>query len=56
MKSGEVQHIWIDAQSLVDVKVEGAPRRDDARFMKPQVRVAASKPPAAPAKPAPVKK
>jgi hypothetical protein len=107
MKSGEVQHIWIDAQSFLDVKVEGAPRRldgkmrnvwiyqrdfrsaqglmvpyvydtaiegnphshkmliesvavnpalDDARFTKPQVLVAASKPPAAPAKPAPVKK
>jgi len=107
MKSGEVQHIWIDAQSFLDVKVEGARRRldgkmrnvwiyqrdfrsvqglmvpyvydtaidgdphthkmmiesvavngtlDDARFTKPQVLVAASKPPAAPAKPAPVKK
>ena len=104
MKSGEVQHIWIDAQSFLDVKVEGAPRRldgkmrnvwiyqrdfrsvqglrvpyvydtaidgnphshkmliesvavnpalDDARFTKPQVLVAATKPPAAPAKPAP---
>ena len=107
MKNGDVQHIWIDAQSFLDVKVEGAPRRldgkmrnvwiyqrdfrsvqglmvpyvydtaiegnphshkmliesvavnpalDDARFTKPQVLVAASKPPAAPAKPAPVKK
>jgi len=104
MKSGQVQHIWIDAQSFLDVKVEGAPRRldgkmrnvwiyqrdfrsvrglivpyvydtaidgnphshkmliesvavnpalDDARFTKPQVLVAATKPPAAPAKPAP---
>jgi len=104
MKSGEVQHIWIDAQSFLDVKVEGAQRRldgkmrnvwiyqrdfrsvqglrvpyvydtaidgnphshkmliesvavnpalDDARFTKPQVLVAATKPPAAPAKPAP---
>ena len=104
MKSGQVQHIWIDAQSFLDVKVEGAQRRldgkmrnvwiyqrdfrsvqglrvpyvydtaidgnphshkmliesvavnpalDDARFTKPQVLVAATKPPAAPAKPAP---
>src|SRR5437879_5134113 len=103
MKSGQVQHIWIDAQSFLDVKVEGAPRRldgkmrnvwiyqrdfrsvqgltvpyvydtaidgnphshkmliesvavnpalDDARFTKTQVLVAATKPPAAPAKPA----
>jgi len=107
MKSGEVQHIWIDAQSFLDVKIEGARRRldgkmrnvwiyqrdfrsvqglmvpyvydtaidgdphthkmmiesvavngtlEDARFTKPQVLVAASKPPAAPAKPVPVKK
>jgi hypothetical protein len=107
MKNGDVQHIWIDAQSFLDVKLEGVPRRmdgkmrsvwvyqrefrsvqglmvpyvydtaidgdphthkmmiesvavngtlDDARFVKPQVLVAASKPPAAPAKPAPVKK
>jgi hypothetical protein len=28
-KSGEVQHIWIDAQSFLDVKVEGLPRRMD---------------------------
>jgi hypothetical protein len=107
MKRGEVQHIWIDAQSFLDVKVEGAPRRmdgkmrsvwiyqrdfrsvqglmvpylyqtaiesnphmhkmviesvsvnhplDDARFTKPQMLVAGSLPPAAPAKPAPAKK
>jgi len=29
MKSGEVQHVWIDAQSYLDVKVEGIPRRMD---------------------------
>ena len=106
-KNADVQHIWIDAQSFLDVKVEGVPRRmdgkmrnvfiyqrdfrsvqgvmvpylyetavegnprthrmvidsvavnralDDARFAKPQVLVAASKPPAAAAKPAPAKK
>jgi hypothetical protein len=32
MKSGEVQHIWIDAQSFLDVKVEGAPRRLDGKM------------------------
>jgi hypothetical protein len=102
-KNGDVQHIWIDAQSFLDVKLEGIPRRmdgkmrnvfiyqrdfrsvqgvmvpylyetaiegnppthrmvidsvavnralDDARFTKPQVLVAGSPPPAAPAKPA----
>ena len=29
MKSGEVQRVWIDAQSYLDVKVEGIPRRMD---------------------------
>jgi hypothetical protein len=100
LKNRDVQHIWIDAQSYLDVKVEGLPRRmdgkmrtvwiyqrdfrtvkgvmvphlyetandgsprthkmvveavdvnrtlDDARFAKPQVLVAATPPPAAPA-------
>lgn len=31
-KTGEVRHIWIDAQSFLDVKVEGAPRRMDGRM------------------------
>ena len=31
LKNGDVQHIWIDAQSFLDVKVEGAPRRMDGR-------------------------
>jgi outer membrane lipoprotein-sorting protein len=26
MKSGDVKHVWIDAQSFLDVKVEGTPR------------------------------
>lgn len=30
-KSGEVQHVWIDAKSFLDVKVEGTPRRMDGR-------------------------
>jgi len=107
LKNGDVQHIWIDAQSFLDVKVEGQPRRmdgkmrtvwisqrdfravqgvmvpylcetanegnprthrmviesvtvnrslEDARFSKPQVLVAASPTPAAPAAAAPAKK
>lgn len=31
-KSGDVQHIWIDAQSFLDVKVEGSPRRMDGKM------------------------
>jgi hypothetical protein len=32
LKNGDVQHIWIDAQSFLDVKVEGSPRRMDGRM------------------------
>jgi len=31
-KSGSVRHVWIDAQSFLDVKVEGAPRRIDGKM------------------------
>jgi outer membrane lipoprotein-sorting protein len=31
-KSGDVRHIWIDAQSFLDVKVEGSQRRMDGRM------------------------
>ena len=31
-KSGEVQHVWIDTQSFLDVKIEGTPRRMDGRM------------------------
>jgi len=31
-KSGIAQHIWIDAKSFLDVKVEGQPRRMDGRM------------------------
>ncbi len=31
-KDGTVQHVWIDAQSFLDVKVEGAPRRMDGKM------------------------
>ena len=30
--NGDVRHVWIDAQSFLDVKVEGAPRRMDGRM------------------------
>jgi hypothetical protein len=32
LKSGEVRHVWIDAQSFLDVKIEGTPRRMDGRM------------------------
>jgi hypothetical protein len=32
MKNGDVQHIWIDAQSFLDVKLEGIQRRMDGRM------------------------
>ena len=31
-RDGGVQHIWIDAQSFLDVKVEGTPRRMDGKM------------------------
>jgi hypothetical protein len=31
-KSGTVQHVWIDKQSFLDVRVEGAPRRMDGKM------------------------
>ncbi len=30
-KSGQVQHIWIDAETFLETKVEGQPRRLDGR-------------------------
>jgi hypothetical protein len=32
LKTGQVQHIWVDAQTFLDVKIEGTPRRLDGRF------------------------
>jgi len=32
LKNGDVQHIWIDAKSFLDVKVEGLPRRMDGKM------------------------
>ncbi len=31
-KGGEVQHVWIDAKTFLDVKVEGTPRRMDGKL------------------------
>ncbi len=30
-KNGDVQHVWIDAKTFLDVKVEGTPRRMDGK-------------------------
>jgi hypothetical protein len=32
LKIGQVQHVWVDAQTFLDVKVEGTPRRLDGKF------------------------
>jgi len=32
LKDGTVQHIWIDAKSFLDVKMEGMPRRMDGKM------------------------
>ena len=32
LKDGTVQHVWIDQQSFLDVKVEGTPRRMDGKM------------------------
>ena len=32
LKNGDVQYVWIDAQSFLDVKVSGTPRRMDGRM------------------------
>jgi outer membrane lipoprotein-sorting protein len=32
MKDGRVQHVWIDAQTFLETKVEGNPRRMDGRM------------------------
>jgi hypothetical protein len=32
MKNGDVQHVWIDGQSFLDVKVDGLPRRMDGKM------------------------
>jgi outer membrane lipoprotein-sorting protein len=32
LKNGQVQHVWVDAQTFLDVKVEGTPRRLDGKY------------------------
>ena len=32
LKSGQVQHLWIDAQSFLETKIEGTPRRLDGKY------------------------
>jgi outer membrane lipoprotein-sorting protein len=32
MKGGQVQHIWLDAENFLEVKVEGTPRRMDNKM------------------------
>jgi outer membrane lipoprotein-sorting protein len=32
MKGGQVRHLWVDAQTFLEVKIEGAPRRMDGRM------------------------
>ena len=31
LKNGDVRHLWVDAQTFLDVKIEGAPRRWDGK-------------------------
>jgi hypothetical protein len=32
LKNGDVRHLWIDAKSFLDVKIDGAPRRLDGKL------------------------
>lgn len=32
LKNGDVRHLWIDAQTFLDVKIDGAPRRMDGKL------------------------
>jgi hypothetical protein len=32
MKGGQVQHVWLDSATFLDVKVEGSPRRMDGKM------------------------
>ena len=32
LKNGQVQHVWVDAQTFLDVKTEGTPRRLDGKM------------------------
>lgn len=32
LKSGQVQHVWVDAQTFLEAKIEGTPRRLDGKY------------------------
>jgi hypothetical protein len=32
LKNGDVRHLWVDAQTFLDLKIEGAPRRWDGKL------------------------
>jgi hypothetical protein len=32
MKGGQVRHLWVDAQTFLEVKIEGIPRRMDGKM------------------------
>jgi outer membrane lipoprotein-sorting protein len=32
LKNGQVQHVWVDAQTFLDVKIDGTPRRLDGKY------------------------
>ncbi len=37
MKNGDVRNLWVDAQSFLEVKIEGSPRRLDGKFHKVEI-------------------
>jgi len=37
MKNGDVRHLWVDAQSFLEVKIEGSPRKLDGKLHKVEV-------------------
>src|SRR5581483_4496979 len=32
LKDGQVQHVWVDARTFLETKIEGSPRRLDGRY------------------------
>jgi hypothetical protein len=32
LKNGDVRHLWVDAQTFLDIKIDGAPRRMDGKI------------------------
>jgi outer membrane lipoprotein-sorting protein len=37
LKGGKVRHIWVDSQTFLEVKIEGAPRRMDGRMRQVEI-------------------